>query len=167
MRSLQPSIWYRWRHALSRAPYLLLLNVSKESQVGRVKQRIKSANSRPDLRQERRMASAGSRAAGAQRVLVKLQESLSNEKYYEAHQMYRTLYFRYVTSDCSRFTISRRFFSFQIFKSKAVPWTFRLALRWCYEIVAQKSGVKNIFLQFTNFYNLQCMRMSSMLCLRM
>ncbi|XP_059475908.1 Golgi to ER traffic protein 4 homolog [Neocloeon triangulifer] len=41
------------------------------------------------------MASAGGRAAGAQRVLAKLQESLSNEKYYEAHQMYRTLYFRY------------------------------------------------------------------------
>jgi hypothetical protein len=145
---------------------LLLLNVSEESQVGRVKQRIKSAKSLPDLRQERRMASAGSRAAGAQRVLVKLQESLSNEKYYEAHQMYRTLYFRYVTSDCSRFTFSRRFFSMQIFKSKAVPRTSRLALRWCYKIVAQKSGSKNTFHSSSTF-DIPVVCMSSLLCLRM
>ncbi|KAF4519387.1 hypothetical protein B566_EDAN008695 [Ephemera danica] len=36
------------------------------------------------------------RAVGMQRVLSKLQESFQAGKYYEAHQMYRTLYFRYL-----------------------------------------------------------------------
>lgn len=31
---------------------------------------------------------------GVQRVLAKLEASISSENYYEAHQMYRTLYFR-------------------------------------------------------------------------
>ncbi|XP_053983907.1 Golgi to ER traffic protein 4 homolog [Hylaeus volcanicus] len=33
---------------------------------------------------------------GVQRVLAKLQASINSGNYYEAHQMYRTLYFRYV-----------------------------------------------------------------------
>merc|ERR1712150_294390 len=32
---------------------------------------------------------------GASRVLAKLQKSVDEGNYYEAHQMYRTLYFRY------------------------------------------------------------------------
>ncbi|KAG8329162.1 Golgi to ER traffic protein 4 [Homalodisca vitripennis] len=34
---------------------------------------------------------------GVQRVLGKLDSSVKNGNYYEAHQMYRTLYFRYLT----------------------------------------------------------------------
>ncbi|XP_066603451.1 Golgi to ER traffic protein 4 homolog [Prorops nasuta] len=33
---------------------------------------------------------------GVQRVLAKLEASVNSENYYEAHQMYRTLYFRYL-----------------------------------------------------------------------
>jgi hypothetical protein len=33
-------------------------------------------------------------AAGINRVLAKLKTSLESGKFYEAHQMYRTLYFR-------------------------------------------------------------------------
>ncbi|XP_043260353.1 Golgi to ER traffic protein 4 homolog [Colletes gigas] len=33
---------------------------------------------------------------GVQRVLAKLEASINSENYYEAHQMYRTLYFRYL-----------------------------------------------------------------------
>ena len=33
-------------------------------------------------------------AAGINRVLAKLKTSLESGQYYEAHQMYRTLYFR-------------------------------------------------------------------------
>lgn len=33
---------------------------------------------------------------GVQRVLTKLEASINSENYYEAHQMYRTLYFRYL-----------------------------------------------------------------------
>ncbi|KAI4499983.1 hypothetical protein M0802_004853 [Mischocyttarus mexicanus] len=33
---------------------------------------------------------------GIQRVLAKLEASINSENYYEAHQMYRTLYFRYL-----------------------------------------------------------------------
>jgi hypothetical protein len=32
---------------------------------------------------------------GIKRVLLKLEISINNGNYYEAHQMYRTLYFRY------------------------------------------------------------------------
>ncbi|XP_054282144.1 Golgi to ER traffic protein 4 homolog [Macrosteles quadrilineatus] len=38
------------------------------------------------------------KALGAQRVLAKLENSVKNGNYYEAHQMYRTLYFRYLTT---------------------------------------------------------------------
>eukprot|EP00088_Acartia_fossae_P053763 TRINITY_DN6135_c0_g1_i1.p1 TRINITY_DN6135_c0_g1~~TRINITY_DN6135_c0_g1_i1.p1 ORF type:complete len:348 (-),score=55.01 TRINITY_DN6135_c0_g1_i1:297-1319(-) len=34
--------------------------------------------------------------AGTERVIAKLKKSVENENYYEAHQMYRTLYFRYI-----------------------------------------------------------------------
>jgi len=37
-----------------------------------------------------------SRRGGTERVLSKLKSSIENENYYEAHQMYRTLYFRYL-----------------------------------------------------------------------
>lgn len=33
--------------------------------------------------------------AGVSRVLVKLEGAVSKGDYYEAHQLYRTLYFRY------------------------------------------------------------------------
>lgn len=36
------------------------------------------------------------KAQGVQRVLAKLECSVKNGNYYEAHQMYRTLYFRFV-----------------------------------------------------------------------
>jgi len=36
------------------------------------------------------------RRGGIERVLSKLKTSIENENYYEAHQMYRTLYFRYI-----------------------------------------------------------------------
>lgn len=39
---------------------------------------------------------AGRSRGGTDRVLSKLKASIENENYYEAHQMYRTLYFRYV-----------------------------------------------------------------------
>lgn len=39
--------------------------------------------------------SRDSKEHGMQRVLNKLQSSFSKGDYYEAHQMYRTLYFRY------------------------------------------------------------------------
>ena len=39
------------------------------------------------------MASART-GPGAERVLLKLRKSIEDENYYEAHQMYRTLYFR-------------------------------------------------------------------------
>ena len=35
------------------------------------------------------------RRGGTERVLSKLKASIENENYYEAHQMYRTLYFRF------------------------------------------------------------------------
>jgi len=37
-----------------------------------------------------------SRRGGTERVLSKLKTSIENQNYYEAHQMYRTLYFRYL-----------------------------------------------------------------------
>lgn len=40
------------------------------------------------------MATRGERGVG--RVLDKLEASVNSGEYYEAHQMYRTLYFRYV-----------------------------------------------------------------------
>lgn len=39
------------------------------------------------------MAAQGNR--GVSRVLQKLEKSVTDGDYYEAHQMYRTLYFRY------------------------------------------------------------------------
>ncbi|CAG2065214.1 unnamed protein product [Timema podura] len=39
---------------------------------------------------------ATGRVHGVQRVLAKLDSSLKAGNYYEAHQMYRTLYFRYL-----------------------------------------------------------------------
>jgi len=39
---------------------------------------------------------ATSRVHGVQRVLSKLESSVNAGNYYEAHQMYRTLYFRLV-----------------------------------------------------------------------
>ena len=33
-----------------------------------------------------------------QRVLAKLEASINSENYYEAHQMYRTLYFRWASN---------------------------------------------------------------------
>jgi len=36
------------------------------------------------------------RRGGTERVIAKLKNSIENENYYEAHQMYRTLYFRYL-----------------------------------------------------------------------
>ena len=41
------------------------------------------------------MASRSQGSRGAARVLSKLNASLENGNYYEAHQMYRTLYYRY------------------------------------------------------------------------
>jgi hypothetical protein len=35
-----------------------------------------------------------SRRGGTERVLSKLRSSIENRNFYEAHQMYRTLYFR-------------------------------------------------------------------------
>lgn len=40
------------------------------------------------------MAAQGNR--GVSRVLQKLEKSVTDGNYYEAHQMYRTLYFRYI-----------------------------------------------------------------------
>jgi hypothetical protein len=40
------------------------------------------------------MAEGSRAAAGVSRVLAKLKASLDTGKFYEAHQMYRTLYFR-------------------------------------------------------------------------
>lgn len=40
---------------------------------------------------------------GVQRVLNKLQSSLSKGDYYEAHQLYRTLYFRWGIINCTRY----------------------------------------------------------------
>ena len=40
------------------------------------------------------MATRRGGAAGTERVMAKLKKSIENENYYEAHQMYRTLYFR-------------------------------------------------------------------------
>lgn len=40
------------------------------------------------------MAARGERGVG--RVLDKLEASVNSGQYYEAHQMYRTLYFRYI-----------------------------------------------------------------------
>lgn len=40
---------------------------------------------------------AARRVHGVQRVLAKLELSVSAGNYYEAHQMYRTLYFRFVS----------------------------------------------------------------------
>jgi len=42
------------------------------------------------------MATRRGGAAGTERVMAKLKKSIENENYYEAHQMYRTLYFRYI-----------------------------------------------------------------------
>ena len=36
-------------------------------------------------------------AAGVQRVLAKCQKCIDSGNFYEAHQMYRTLYFRYTS----------------------------------------------------------------------
>ncbi|XP_065162548.1 Golgi to ER traffic protein 4 homolog [Atheta coriaria] len=38
-------------------------------------------------------------ARGVSRVLEKLENSVKNGKYYEAHQMYRTMYFRYLSQE--------------------------------------------------------------------
>ena len=46
------------------------------------------------------MASRSQGSRGTARVLSKLNTSLENGNYYEAHQMYRTLYFRSVLSCC-------------------------------------------------------------------
>ncbi|PIK37053.1 putative Golgi to ER traffic protein 4-like B [Apostichopus japonicus] len=42
-------------------------------------------------------AEMSSKRGGTSRVLVKLKKSVEEGKYYEAHQMYRTLYFRYMS----------------------------------------------------------------------
>lgn len=42
---------------------------------------------------------AARRVHGVKRVLAKLELSVSTGNYYEAHQMYRTLYFRFVPSN--------------------------------------------------------------------
>lgn len=42
--------------------------------------------------------STGRKVHGVQRVLSKLETSIKNGNYYEAHQMYRTLYFRSVST---------------------------------------------------------------------
>jgi len=39
---------------------------------------------------------SGRRGVGAERVLTKLKSHIDNQNFYEAHQMYRTLYFRYL-----------------------------------------------------------------------
>ena len=39
-------------------------------------------------------------AAGVARIHAKLKTSLESGNFYEAHQFYRTLYFRYVTVFC-------------------------------------------------------------------
>ena len=44
----------------------------------------------------------GRGAAGASRVLAKLNASLENGNFYEAHQMYRTLYYRYSKYTCMK-----------------------------------------------------------------
>lgn len=44
---------------------------------------------------EAKSSSSGTR--GVSRVLQKLEASLQSGNYYEAHQMYRTLYFRYLS----------------------------------------------------------------------
>ncbi|CAH1388924.1 unnamed protein product [Nezara viridula] len=40
---------------------------------------------------------ASRKVHGIQRVLVKIDNAIKNENFYEAHQMYKTLYFRYLT----------------------------------------------------------------------
>ena len=39
-------------------------------------------------------------AAGVKRIETKLKSAIDQENFYEAHQLYRTLYFRYVKSKC-------------------------------------------------------------------
>lgn len=41
---------------------------------------------------------ASSRPGGVRRVLAKCKASIEAGNFYEAHQMYRTLYFRYVST---------------------------------------------------------------------
>ena len=53
-----------------------------------------------------RLISAGGQGGGVRgvgRVLAKLQRSIEAGNYYEAHQMYKTLYFRYLFKMNSRF----------------------------------------------------------------
>ena len=41
------------------------------------------------------MAAANKSIGRVDKLLAKLEKSVQDKKYYEAHQMYRTLYFRY------------------------------------------------------------------------
>ena len=43
---------------------------------------------------QRFLRAMAARRGGTERVLSKLKNSIENQNYYEAHQMYRTLYFR-------------------------------------------------------------------------
>lgn len=47
---------------------------------------------------------------GVTRVLEKLEVSVNSGQYYEAHQMYRTLYFRYITFIMVRFYVVIKLF---------------------------------------------------------
>ena len=47
-------------------------------------------------------------AAGVKRIETKLKSAIDQENFYEAHQLYRTLYFRYVKM-CQIFTILKKF----------------------------------------------------------
>ena len=47
---------------------------------------------------ESTVRSSGAAAASADRILQKLRNMITRQEYYEAHQLYRTLYFRYVNS---------------------------------------------------------------------
>lgn len=55
-------------------------------------------------------ANANSRGGGIQRVLQKLNKSIEEGSYYEAHQMIRTLYFRFVGAEVIILVIIRRLF---------------------------------------------------------
>lgn len=51
-----------------------------------------------------------SRGGGIQRVLQKLNKSIEEGSYYEAHQMIRTIYFRFVGAKVIILPIINRFF---------------------------------------------------------
>lgn len=76
-------------HALSNLNYIHKSHINTNRECAKVRGYPNSIN----------MASRYSH--GVQRVLAKLEASINSENYYEAHQMYRTLYFRWASRrDC-------------------------------------------------------------------